>query len=294
MRQTTTRHYDDTSDNPAWVTTADATGTSTTRFAESLGGDLGLTLTNQTGGPVTGELTLADPHGDVVTTVPLPASGAATGISAWTDNDEYGVSLSGAPPATGGVGYGWLGAKQRATTGSGLMLMGARVYNPTTGQFTSTDPEFGGGETAYGYPTDPINAFDLNGQWWSWTRTAWHDVRRHWGTYLSYGAVGACVFATAGLCGIATVATIAYSGYSNYRSWRSGRTSGWHAAASFGYDAVGYRFRALRSYRARHLWGSASRWVSSTHRIVRSYHPWRYAARAAYNAGSAYKTYRAW
>lgn len=43
--------------------------------------------------------------------------------------------------------------------------MGARLYNPTTGQFLSTDPVLGGNATPYGYPTDPVNSADLNGQW---------------------------------------------------------------------------------------------------------------------------------
>jgi RHS repeat-associated protein len=41
--------------------------------------------------------------------------------------------------------------------------MGARLYNATTGRFTSTDPEPGGNENAYNYPNDPVNMFDLDG-----------------------------------------------------------------------------------------------------------------------------------
>lgn len=43
--------------------------------------------------------------------------------------------------------------------------MGARLYNQTTGLFTSTDPIYGGNTTSYGYPTDPINQTDLDGNW---------------------------------------------------------------------------------------------------------------------------------
>lgn len=165
---TITRGYADTSDNPAWVTTTDAAGTATTRFATSLGGDLGLTLhTLAGGGTVQAELTLTDPHGDIVATAPIPASGPCIGISSWTDHDEYGNPLAATAPIDGagtqGLGYGWLGAKQRAATPTGLTLMGARIYNRVTGQFTSTDPIHGGGATAYAYPVDPINQFDLDG-----------------------------------------------------------------------------------------------------------------------------------
>lgn len=42
--------------------------------------------------------------------------------------------------------------------------MGARLYNPVSGLFTSTDPVYGGNNTTYLYPTDPLNASDLDGK----------------------------------------------------------------------------------------------------------------------------------
>jgi type IV pilus biogenesis protein CpaD/CtpE len=41
--------------------------------------------------------------------------------------------------------------------------MGARLYNPTTGHFTSRDPVTGGNTTSYTYPQDPINLRDVDG-----------------------------------------------------------------------------------------------------------------------------------
>ena len=97
----------------------------------------------------------------------VPASGPATGITGWSDYDEYGNPRT---PATtskigGAAGYGWLGAQQRSTSSTGLLLMGVGLYNPTTGQFTSPDPIPGGNDTDYSYPNDPINIFDLTGAW---------------------------------------------------------------------------------------------------------------------------------
>jgi hypothetical protein len=98
-----------------------------------------------------------DPHGDTPTTITLPgAGGTAIGIDAWTDTDEYGNPTTGTTDTvTQGAGYGWLGAHKRATTDTGLMLMGARLYNRTAGQFTSTDPVYGGNSTPTATPRTP-------------------------------------------------------------------------------------------------------------------------------------------
>lgn len=157
--ETLEQHYTDPGDNPTWVTTTTTpTGTSTTRYLDTLGGLLGATITNGTT-----NLTINDPHGDTVTTIPIPTSGPATGITGWTDTDEYGNHHT-TPTNQPGPDYHWLGAHQRATTTTGLLLMGARLYNPTTGTFTSTDPIHGANTTAYTYPQDPVNDHDLDGQ----------------------------------------------------------------------------------------------------------------------------------
>jgi RHS repeat-associated protein len=163
------RHYVDGSDNPGWTSTTTGTGSPVVeRFAEALDGNLGMTIT---GTDVS--LSISDLHGDLVTQIDVPASGAATGIASWSDTDEYGnpldSSTTGKTPTnasgvTGGLGYGWLGSKQRATDGTGLMLMGARAYNPITGSFSSTDPVLGGNTSSYAYPQDPVNRVDLDGR----------------------------------------------------------------------------------------------------------------------------------
>lgn len=164
---TTVRHYGDSSDNPGWSVTTPANGAAlVTRYTDSIGGDLGASIT----GTGDASIGIIDPHDNTVTTVVIPAaqtSGtAATAVTGWARWSEYG---SPAAPATvtGPLGYGWLGAKQRETApdAAGLTLMGVRFYNWATGAFTSADPVPGGNDTSYGYPTDPINNNDITGQW---------------------------------------------------------------------------------------------------------------------------------
>jgi len=156
----------DGSDNPGWI--ADTTANTLTRYGQDLGGDLSAEITTTgvtTASPTTtAKVTLIDPHGDLAATATIPASGNAAGIDSWSDTTEYGLPRAGTTTPTDPGRYNWLGGKQRATDTTGLLLMGARLYNPTTGQFTSTDPVPAGNDTAYSYPSDPINIFDLDGR----------------------------------------------------------------------------------------------------------------------------------
>ena len=159
------RHYTDESDNPTWsVDTASGVATSS-RYLGLTGDGLGLTVTT-TGSDTKAVLDLAGLRGDVVASTSLTGTEAATGIDQWGEYTEYG-----APTGTtqAGIGYGWLGQHERATLALlGITLMGARLYNQATGLFTSLDPQYQGGDTTYGYPNDPINSQDLDGNSW-WT-----------------------------------------------------------------------------------------------------------------------------
>jgi hypothetical protein len=128
--------------------------------------------------------------------------------------------------------------------------MGVRLYTPTLGRFLQTDPVPGGSASTYAYPTDPINQFDLNGQWWGWRKTL-----RRAATITGYVAAGACIVASAGACAVVTAAAIGASAAWNAYQWRNGddsgrRVSGWRAARSFGIDAITARFRPVRHSRA--------------------------------------------
>jgi RHS repeat-associated protein len=156
---TVVRHYGDDTDNPAWTTNSDGL---VMRSAGSLDG-LGAIIF----GNGEAALTIGNPHGDNVTTVVLPVGHdedtPAVSINGWADYDEYGVTKTGNHQ---GVTYGWLGKHERSASieSAGLTLMGVRLYNPIRGAFTSEDPIAGGNSTAYVYPQDPINDYDLSGE----------------------------------------------------------------------------------------------------------------------------------
>ncbi|WP_432950958.1 RHS repeat-associated core domain-containing protein [Kribbella sp. CA-253562] len=233
------RHYTDTSDNPTWV----SDGSTTERYAELVGGDLALTV-DQAG---KANLAFANSHGDVVTTVDLPfAGGAATSITGWNSYEEYGKPITDTTN-TGSITYAWLGAKQRATSGAALVLMGARLYNPSTGLFGSVDPVDGGGANSYAYPTDPVNQQDLDGRWW---RRAKRWVSRHRGTIATVAATAGCLAPGVGWAACGALQAAAYGVRAQQRAsrgggwrktWRRNAGDAFFTAAGFG---IGRAFQA--------------------------------------------------
>lgn len=160
------RHYTDASDNPGWSLDVRNGVATTTRYASGIAGDLGITYTTKDG-QTTVEAALASPRGHINTTITIPATGNVEGINTWNDYTEYGTPTAEPSTTAGGttgIGYGWHGTAERATTDTGLTLMGARLYAASTGHFTSPDPVYGGNETAYLYPGNPIDASDLDGR----------------------------------------------------------------------------------------------------------------------------------
>jgi RHS repeat-associated protein len=156
---TTVNHYDDTSDSPTWTDTGTGTWT---RQTASPAGVLGIIATGTTGAGTASSaaVQLVNPHGDIAATIPDTTAVTATTLGALNDTDEYGNTLT-----TGAPVYGWVGGKNRITdTTTGLTQMGVRLFNPLTARFGSIDPVFGGNDNPYGYPTDPLVRYDLDGQ----------------------------------------------------------------------------------------------------------------------------------
>jgi RHS repeat-associated protein len=201
---TTTRHYTDGSDNQTWTTQAAVnapnTVTKTEIYSPSLGTGLNVTTTIQSG-TQTGSMQLHDLRGNTVTTIDLTTN-TATG---WCSYDEFGNQDSGNPANTNLINYSTYAGAERATNTTGLILMGARVYNPETNQFTSPDPVKGGNENSYTYPNNSIGRSDFKG------KNGWLDF----GVTIGVAALTALACAaTAGVgCLVAGVAISAVGGF---------------------------------------------------------------------------------
>ncbi|MDI6105972.1 RHS repeat-associated core domain-containing protein [Actinoplanes sp. NEAU-A12] len=149
---TRTHHYDDDTDNPTW--TDEGNNTYTTAIA-GITDMAGIASNNGINWQI------SNLHGDITATI----TNNDAGLTTTSSTDEYGNPADS--DKIGQQRYGWLGVKQRAAdTPTGIILMGVRLYNPTTGRFLQVDPVYGGSCNAYDYAcADPTNKQDITGKW---------------------------------------------------------------------------------------------------------------------------------
>ena len=184
---TVINHYNDGGDSPSW--TDEGNGTS----VRNVSGLAALDAVASSSGAV--EWQISNLNGDIVATTT-----AGVGFDTTSVADEFGNMESSNNVGTDA--YGWLGTDQRAANNpGGLVLMGVRLYNPTTGRFLQVDPVQGGNANPYDYVyQNPVNNVDLNGMWcWTWKCAIKGTVR--WALKVLFAAMASAII---GFCGAIT------------------------------------------------------------------------------------------
>jgi RHS repeat-associated protein len=151
---TATWHYSGDSDSPSWIS-ENAAGSAWSRFVVGPN-DLVVATVDQSSAVT---LQMTNLHGDVIGTA--SANPSAIGPASLGDHLEFG-----SPRTATASRLGWLGGHSRMTSsGTGALLMGARVYLPSVGRFLQVDPISGGSLNSYDYAgQNPVTNRDLTGR----------------------------------------------------------------------------------------------------------------------------------
>lgn len=135
-----------------------------------LPGDVMVSLKPQQTGNAQKQYTLPSYLGRTLLTVDAAGTNTSTsnGPLGSFAYDPFGNVLAGGtnPSNTVNGSYGFGGTNQKVTETTMTLQpiqMGARVYLPTIGRFTSIDPVLGGNANNYVYSLDPVNGQDYTG-----------------------------------------------------------------------------------------------------------------------------------